>query len=74
LGEEIGNEPIQLTDKTISSYYPFDIVQSGAPITLRLVQNGLVLREELVVFRVKHAYTLEYDPSQKEPVSIILDD
>jgi hypothetical protein len=74
LGDGLGNERIQVMEEEISDYYPFDIMQSGTPITVRLVQNGLVLWEEMVVFRVKHAYTLEYDPSQKEPVSIILDD
>jgi hypothetical protein len=74
LGDGLGNERIQVMDEALSGYYPFDIVQSGTAITVRLVQNGLVLWEEMVVFRVKHAYTLEYHLSQKPSVSIILDD
>ena len=74
LGKGLGNEQVQVTDEAISSYRPFDIVQSGTPITVSLLRNEQLIWEGMVVFRVKHSYSFEYNPSEKPPVSITLDD
>jgi hypothetical protein len=74
IGEGIGNEPIPVNGNNVSGFYTFDIVRSGTPSKVRLIRNNDVLWEGMVIFRVKHAYTLEYDPARAHPVSIMLDD
>jgi hypothetical protein len=74
VGEGLGNEMIQVVDEAVTRYHSFDIVQSGAPARIRLLQNEKVLWEGMVIFRVKHSYTLRYDLSEKPAFSIKLDD
>jgi hypothetical protein len=74
IGESIGNEIISLEEDGKGYYHSFDIVRSGSPTTVRLVQGGNILWEGSVVFRVKHSYTLTYDPDAKQPVIIHLDE
>lgn len=73
LGEAMGNEPIGI-QKEETEYFSFDIARSGAPFSVMLFQNGQLLWEGMIIFRVKHSYSFEYNPSSNKPVSIYLDD
>ena len=73
LGKTLGDEPVNMKEEE-TAYHPFDIVRSGAPLSVSLFQNGNLLWEGMVIFRVKHYYSFEYDPSTQKPVAIYLDD
>ena len=73
IGQDIGNEKV-LIDKEETEYFAFNIVRSSSPETVRLVQQGNVLWERYVVFRVKHSYTIEYQLSGSDQPTIHLDD
>jgi hypothetical protein len=74
IGRDIGNEEIVIDKKEETEYFAFDIVRSGSPEIVRLVQQGNLLWEGSVVFRVKHSYTLEYHDSEPGQLLIRLDD
>lgn len=74
IGKDIGNEKIRVDKVEKNDYFTFDIVRSGSPETVRLVQKSNVLWEGYIVFRVKHSYTLEYQSSESIPVLVHMDD
>ncbi len=73
IGQDIGNEEIVI-DKEETEYFAFDIVKSGSPEIVKLLQQGVVLWEGYVVFRVKHSYTVEYRASKTNKLFIYLND